>query len=631
MNFVKTIESKIEEYKQYKNPRNSRTLTAQNSKNRNIFKYIQAKTLGKKYGESLYKHFKVMDDVESYEFLINLFGKNNIQRALNNKDATTVQIAEELFKAENMEVSDDIQRNYVLRNMTNCIVFNKATGLNLSEFQLGIQPENFCRKSLNNKNMLDIFKENKITKDILEELYNMYGEEIIACYNNDGYLRNKTVLKLDGKYENRSAVGGLQDHVTYYSEEDFKAIFQKYFNNEALSKTEQYILVGLLAKESDLIGTYTIKYLKEHPEYIKSEIEVGIFDDIVISGKKYTNDERRKKATLCKVWNEDDLNRYNNLKLLRQRLESLPKTQSVLETMNNIDKILSMSLDEIVMKSSEISGFIDSTFMEYEAENRNQVVEKVYDPEKTQEIVITDLAQMDSAAMLHFFNPDRTISNFDEYIKDLEEKYSKQSGKKFEFSKNEKETMLLQYQAKENHYITDYVFDFDMVGQVGSFDTSYITNTSNQLCAMIVKPKEILNGNGIRGQIALGFSKETLSPELIAMISNKNIHSNKGINYVESSNPFEDFSASYDELVSDEKKIGGNTEVVLFRNSYESSLKPSYVMYVGNDKLESTVENEKIELVRKQMKELGLEIPLVIFDRYSIKEKMKNNELDLEN
>ena len=115
------------------------------------------------------------------------------------------------------------------------------------------------------------------------------------------------------------------------------------------------------------------------------------------------------------------------------------------------------------------------------------------------------------------------------------------------------------------------------------------------------------------------------------MISNKNIHSNKGINYVESSNPFEDFSASYDELVSDEKKIGGNTEVVLFRNSYESSLKPSYVMYVGNDKLESTVENEKIELVRKQMKELGLEIPLVIFDRYSIKEKMKNNELDLEN
>ena len=170
-----------------------------------------------------------------------------------------------------------------------------------------------------------------------------------------------------------------------------------------------------------------------------------------------------------------------------------------------------------------------------------------------------------------------------------------------------------------------------MVGQVGSFDTSYITNTSNQLCAMIVKPKEILNGNGIRGQIALGFSKETLSPELIAMISNKNIHSNKGINYVESSNPFEDFSASYDELVSDEKKIGGNTEVVLFRNSYECSLKPSYVMYVGNDKLESTVENEKIELVRKQMKELGLEIPLVIFDRYSIKEKMKNNELDLEN
>ncbi|MBP3597348.1 MAG: hypothetical protein J6J60_08140 [Clostridia bacterium] len=628
MNFVESIKSKIEEYKEYKNPRYSRALTVQNSKNRNIFKYIQAKSLGRKYGKLLYRHFKVMDDVDSYDFLINLFGKKNIERALDNEEATTAQVADKLFKTGNIEISNEMQANYVLKNMMKCIAFNRATGLNLSEFQLGIKLETFCRESLNNKSVLDIFEENNVTKDIIKEIYDMYGEEIIACYNNDAYLRNKTVLKLDGKYENTSAVGGLQDHITYYSEEDFNLIFQKYFNNEELSKTEQYILIGLLAKEADLIGTYTIKHLREHPEYIKSEIDVGIFNDIVLSGKKYTNEERRKLATLGKVWTEEDLDRYNNLALLRMRLDSLPKTQNVLDTIHNIDEILSKPLDEVVMKSSEISDIMDSAFMDYEIENRNQIVEKVYNPEKIPEIVITNLTQMNSAAMLHFFTPNRTMSNFDEYVKDLEEKRSKELGKKFEFSEDERKVMLLQYQAKENHYITDYALDFEGLGKVGTFDTKYVTNTSNQLCAMVTTPKEILEGNGIRGQIALGFSKETLSPELIATISNRNIYSNKGIDYVESNNSFEEFSASYDELVAGEKRFGDNTEVVLFRNSYEASLKPSYVMYIGNDKLDSVVEKENIELIKKQMKESGLDVPLIIFDRYSIREKIKNNQLE---
>ena len=627
MNFVESIKSQIEEYKQYKNPRYSRALTVPNSKSRNIFKYIQAKSLGRKYGEALYRHFKIINDVDSYDFLINLFGKKNIERALDNKESTTVQVADKIFKARNIKTSNEMQMNNVLKNMMNCIAFNRATGLNLSEFQMGIKPETFCRKSLNNKSVLEIFEENNVTKDIIKEIYDMYGEEIIACYNSDAYLRNKTILKLDGKYENISAVGGLQDHVTYYSDEDFKLIFQKYFNNEKLSKTEQYILIGLLAKESDLIGTYTIKHLGMHSEYIKSEINAGIFNDIVISGKKYTNEERRKLVKLSKVWTEEDLNRYNNLALLKMRLDSLPKNKEVLDTMHNIDEILAKPFDEIIMKSSEISDLMNSAFMNYEIENRNQIVEKVYNPEKTQEVVINNLTQMNSAVMLHFFNPNRTMTNFDEYVKDLEEKRSKELGKKFEFSEDERKVMLLQYKVKENHYITDYALDFEGIGQVGSFDTRYVTNTSNQLCAMVTTTKEILDGKGIRGQIALGFSKETLSPELIATISSRNIHSNKGIDYVESSNSFEDFSASYDELVADKKRFGDNNEVVLFRNSCEVSLKPSYVMYIGNDKLDSVVESENIELIKKQMKESGLEVPLVIFDRYSIREKIKNNKL----
>ena len=41
---------------------------------------------------------------------------------------------------------------------------------------------------------------------------------------------------------------------------------------------------------------YFKKYLVEHPEYIKSEIGVGIFDNIVLSGKTYTNKERNSNT-----------------------------------------------------------------------------------------------------------------------------------------------------------------------------------------------------------------------------------------------------------------------------------------------------------------------------------------------
>ncbi len=115
--------------------------------------------------------------------------------------------------------------------------------------------------------------------------------------------------------------------------------------------------------------------------------------------------------------------------------------------------------------------------------------------------------------MLHFFNPNRTMSNFDAYVSDLEEKRSKELNREFKFSEDEKRQMLLQYQAKENHYITDYALDFEGIGQVGTFDTRYVTNTSNQLCAMVTTPKEISN------------------------------------------NKFEDFSASYNELIFDRFSI----------------------------------------------------------------------------
>ena len=44
-------------------------------------------------------------------------GKKNIERALDNEEATTAQVADKLFKAGNIEISNEMQANYVLKNM----------------------------------------------------------------------------------------------------------------------------------------------------------------------------------------------------------------------------------------------------------------------------------------------------------------------------------------------------------------------------------------------------------------------------------------------------------------------------------------------------------------------------------
>lgn len=631
MNIIENIKNEIHYHNQYKNPKGTASLTLLDKKKRNLFTYVQSRNFGKKYGEALYQHFKVMDDINDYALLIDLFGKKNLEQALSNPEATTVQIVQMICKANHISSLDEIQsENYLLSTMKNCQVFNNATDLELSEITVGIDPDGFRRRIFNNKSMLDIFQENEVTKEVLKEIYDMYGAEIVLQYTMDSELRNKSILALNQEKNEGVAIGGLQDHVTDYSEENFHEIFQKYFNQQELSKTEQCILIGLLAKESDLIGIYTVKHLREHPDYIKSEIEIGIFEEMIISGKEYTNEERRQITTLSKVWNAEKLKKYNNLELLKQRFLSFPKNQEIVDILQKIDEILKKPLQEVAHQSKEIADFMDVAFLTYEIENRNQVIENVYPPNKTEEIVIDDLSQMNSAAMLHFFNPERKMFPFESYVKDLEEKRSQELGREFKFSEDEKEAMLLQYEIKENHYITDASIDMNGIGQVGAFDARYVTNTSNQLCTMVVTPDDILKGRGTRGRIALGFSKETLEPDLIATISDKNIHSNKGIDYVESQNPFQDFSTSYDELITEGNKSGGNTEVVLFRNSAESSLKPSYVLYIGNEKLDSKKEKDNINLVKKQMKEVGLKVPLVIFDRYSIREKMKVNELSKE-
>ena len=612
----------FKDYKDYIKSNNSRSLTLTKSKGRNFFKFVQIKNFQKKYGDFLYKHFKIMNSPDEYEFLFDYFGKKTLEAALQNEQATTQEIASILFKDKDFDnFRSETPIHSVVYRMEIAIMLNKSTGFTITDITSGINPAYFSRESYKNKKVLDIFYENNVTKDTLKQIYDIYGKEIISEFYNDDNLRNKSIIVSDDKYSQIFAAGGLQDHVTHYSEVDLDNIFQKYLRNEQLSKSEQAIVMGLLIKECDLISTYTIPHLLNNPDYIKSEISIGIFNDIAVNNHQYSNEERKMFASLSNIWNRDDLQRYQNLILLKSRFSSLSSKYE--QQLNIINKILALTPYELPAYAQEIAKTMGSIYTDYEVANREDVINNVYNPQNQNEIIISDISQMPTGAMLHFFTPGQSAYSFNDYIKDLEEKRSQELGRVFHFSEDEKEKLKSNFEVSQDHYIPSHSLDMTGIGQVGEFDAKYITNTSNQQSAMIVTAKDIAKGYGTRGNIALGFSKATLTPDLIATVSNKNIHSNKGIDYVESDNQFQDFSATYADLTNPENRDIRNNEVVLFRNTSEYTLKPSYVMYISqSDNLNS--EKENINAIKEQMKKAGLKVPLVIFDKEKIKQQLRS-------
>lgn len=618
MNLITKINSTFNEYKNYKEKNRNNYLTSKSHKSKNFFNFLRLKKFMSKYSKLLYKHFLIPEDFETYDFLLNYFGKTTLEKALQNQNASTQDIAKILFK--DRDFNNFFEESKSMPNIVSVsysISFAQTIGLNISDINLGIKPQYFTRPSYNKKSMLDIFYENNVTPDLLKKLYDIYGKEIINEYYNDDFLRNKSILSTDSNSSNIT----LEDHITHYSPEKLDTIFQKYFNEEKLSKVEQAIVIGLLAKECDLIYAYTIPHLLNNPEYIKSEIKIGIFNDIVVKNKHYSNAERKLFATLAKDWNKEDLENYNNLSLLKNRLLTLSNNPKLSSLIQHIDKILALPLSELPNHSKEIAKFMNSAYTDYEISNRENIITKLYDPPNEEEIIISDISQMSSAAMLHFFDPKRQVFTFEEYVKDLEFAQSQKLGKDFHFSEEELKKLHFQYELSENHYLPSYSINADCIAQAGTYESMYITNTSNQQSAMITTARNIAKGYGTRGTIALGFSKATLTPDLIATVSDHNIHSNKGIDYVESTNQFKDFSSSYEELASPSNHSISNNEVVLFRNTFESALKPSYVFYIPTS-LNNDSEKNNIKAIKEQMKKANLNIPLVIFDKEKINQQL---------
>lgn len=617
----------LDEYKDYKNKKG--LVRSFDSDKKSIFRFISLKLFSKKYSEKLYKMFGITEDVKQIEALFYL-GEKKVKNALKDKDINAEKFNKLVSGDEKICVSKDVQ-NYILKNVRYGILFNRATGLNISDIECFSV---VSTTDIMEKSMLDILDEQNITKEKIKDVYDKYVDEILDEYMQDIELKNDTTLTFkDGIL----GMGGLQDHTKALSKEELNKIMLDLFNNENLKDFERNVSVGITHKITELIGVYNFDNLMKNPNYIKKEISTGIFNDISVKGKKYTTSQKEERVTLYNVWDQDTFEKKDNLDILRKRLldeleckKITPDlTKKIKENVNIIDSISSKSIDKIKENADLYKDKLDELYLDYEIMSRENIIESIYDPSLDNNEIITD--NLSEPLLLHFFQVDKKPIPLNKYLEDVKKKICDRNGVSIEYfdkikgAKEELESAKKMYEIESNNYITNETVSSEAIGQVGTFDKRYVVDNSNQLSCMCVDSKDLLDQRIIRGKVALGFSKKTLSPDLIATISDKNIHSNKNINYVESKNNFSDFSSSLKELVNDDRKQENN-EIVMFRNTEEATLKPSYIMYIGHDKLDSPKESEQLELIKKTLKESGINAPLKIFDGYTIRQKEKNVE-----
>ena len=130
--------------------------------------------------------------------------------------------------------------------------------------------------------------------------------------------------------------------------------------------------------------------------------------------------------------------------------------------------------------------------------------------------------------------------------------------------------------------------------------------------------------------IGIGFNRDGLLPEAIALSSPSYLTTNKGLNNLEYDlkNEFSLTSACYDDLI----KNDGKSEVVLFRRNLDYDTKASYIFVAfnsENDKEYQKLINKGRELAEKN------HMKLVMYDLVKIREShkefmQKNNEINSE-
>ena len=181
--------------------------------------------------------------------------------------------------------------------------------------------------------------------------------------------------------------------------------------------------------------------------------------------------------------------------------------------------------------------------------------------------------------------------------------------------------MINQVDANLDQYRVNYTTDGRGTSYTDSlgFD-SYHSDTSNQISASVFEGKELINSSSV-GIIGIGFNKETLRSEAIAVSSNSYKTTNKGLNNLEynEENEFKEMSSPFSELL----KARGQSEIVMHRRGMDFDTKASYI-FARIDSSNSKQTNEIMKQIEQIREKEGLKV--VIYDVYKIRESLEQSK-----
>ena len=149
----------------------------------------------------------------------------------------------------------------------------------------------------------------------------------------------------------------------------------------------------------------------------------------------------------------------------------------------------------------------------------------------------------------------------------------------------------------------------------------YYSDTSNQISASVFKGKELIDSLDDFGVFGIGFNKETLTSEAIAVSSNDYKTTNTGLNNLvyDERNEFKNLSAPFSEVL----EASGKSEIVMHRRGMEFDTKASYI-FARIDSSNSKQTNEIMKQIEQIREKEGLKA--VIYDVYKIRESLKQSE-----
>lgn len=351
------------------------------------------------------------------------------------------------------------------------------------------------------------------------------------------------------------------------------------------------------------IGTYSREDIKNNFDFVLYDIN---------SEKKSSLEERRNRYLLHSKLSNSQLRKIDGIDILKKRLRDIGTEES--------EELLSR-LSEIGNNFDENISQIEDIYSDYEILYREDLIDNLYVPKE--DVTIIDNYKDIRPQLIHKFmgNAEKFRKLEISKIKDkiISERTDGNNSKELtEDEQKRLENMKGKIDANIDQYKVNYTTDGEGTIYSGSWIWDiYHSDTTNQISASIFQGDEFINSRDV-GIVGIGFNKETLTPEAIAISSNSYKTTNKGLNNLEydEEHEFKEMSAPLSELIKEK----GESEIVMHRRGMDFDTKASYIFAIVDSS-----DSEKTQKIMKQLQKLRDEegLKAVIYDIYKIRESLK--------